>query len=74
MKIKPQRKIVSDFFLDGAKIIFGSLVVGVFIPGAAPQKILWPTLAVGITMTTLFLIIANFSAEGDNMKENSTNL
>lgn len=51
------RSVVSDFFLDGAKLIFGSLVIGVFVPGAA-GKIPWLTFAIGIGMTVLFLSIA----------------
>ena len=54
---KDKSNILSDFFLDGAKIIFASLVVGIFIPGAS-GKILWLTFAIGIIMTLLFLLIS----------------
>lgn len=55
MKTAPE--VVGGFFLDGAKIIFASLVVGVFVPGAA-RGVPWFTLASGLVMTMLFLGIA----------------
>lgn len=56
-------KIVTNFFLDGAKIIFGSLVVGAFAPNAfgGRQSIL--TVGLGILGTTLFLFIAEASSK-----------
>lgn len=50
-------KVISNFFLDGAKIIFASLVVGVFVPGAA-GNIPWLTFLIGLATTVLFLSIA----------------
>lgn len=50
-------KTVSDFFLDGAKILFGSLVVGVFVPSAS-GKIPWLTFVGGVSITLIFLVIA----------------
>ena len=50
-------KVVSNFFLDGAKIIFASLVVGIFVPSAS-GKIPWLTFAGGIVMTLVFLTLA----------------
>lgn len=57
MEPKSALEVVADFFLDGAKIIFGSLVVGVFVPSAAGQ-IPWLICAVGLAVTVLFLTIA----------------
>lgn len=54
---KNKMNVVSDFFLDSAKIIFASLVVGVFVPGTAGQ-IPWLTFAIGIIVTILFLGVA----------------
>lgn len=51
--------IASNFFLDGAKIIFGSLVIGVFMPSAATPEFPWLTFVMGIMATSIFLIIAN---------------
>jgi hypothetical protein len=56
MNLQNQLKVVSNFFLDGAKIIFGSLVVGVFVPSAS-GSIPWLTFAVGLAMTIAFLAI-----------------
>lgn len=55
--MKDDLDILSNFFLDGAKIIFASLVVGVFVPSAS-GNIPWLTFAIGIAMTLLFLNIA----------------
>jgi len=57
MHDKDELNVVSDFFLDGAKIIFASLVVGVFVPGAVSQMP-WLTFLIGIVTTVLFLSIA----------------
>ena len=57
MEPKSATEVLADFFLDGAKIIFASLVVGVFVPGAA-GKIPWLTCVVGLAITALFLSIA----------------
>ena len=54
---KNKKEVVSDFFLDGAKIIFASLVVGVFVPGV-PGDIPWVTFAVGVIVTLVFLFFA----------------
>jgi len=57
MLAKAELAVVSNFALDGAKIIFGSLVVGTFIP-AASGKIAWLSFVIGIAMTSGFLIAA----------------
>lgn len=49
--------VVSNFLLDSAKIIFGSLVIGVFVPSAS-GNIPWITLVVGILMTLGFLTLS----------------
>ncbi|TSC92410.1 MAG: hypothetical protein CEN89_714 [Candidatus Berkelbacteria bacterium Licking1014_7] len=51
------QKVISEFFLDGAKIIFGSLVVGAFMP-TAQAPISWITVMVGIFIMIAFLVIA----------------
>lgn len=55
MLTREQLKVIADFLLDGAKIIFGSLVVGVFVP-AATGKIPWLTVLLGLALTAAFLI------------------
>lgn len=50
-------EVIGGFFLDGAKIIFASLVVGLFVPGAV-RGIPWVTLTAGLVMTVVFLGIA----------------
>ena len=50
--------VIYHFFLDGAKIIFGSLVVGLFIPSAIPSSFPLFTFASGLALTTFFLIVA----------------
>ena len=59
--------IISDFFLDGAKIMFASLVVGVFVPGAAGERP-WLVCSVGIAMTILFLTLAVKLSKRDFIK------
>ena len=55
--MKNPSEVIGGFFLDGAKIIFASLVVGVFVPGAV-QGVPWVTLASGLVTTVVFLGIA----------------
>ena len=55
--------IISNFFLDGAKIIFGSLVVGAFVQGAIAPESRWMTVWGGVAMTIAFLFIANTFAK-----------
>ncbi len=57
MLYSEQVKIISNFLADSAKIIFGSLVVGVFIPSASGEKP-WLTFALGILLTITFLSIS----------------
>lgn len=58
--------VLAAFFLDGAKIIFGSLVVGIFVPGAI-SRVPWLTLATGMAMTVIFLAIAVTLAKKDRV-------
>ena len=58
MKDSAQLNILSDFFLDGAKIIFGSLVVGAFLPGTTVKEFSWLVFFSGVTLTVAFLLIA----------------
>ena len=52
-----QLKTISNFLSDGAKIIFGSMVIGVFVPSAS-GAIPWFTFIIGIILTASFLISA----------------
>ena len=65
MKSDAYLRTFSEFFLDGAKIIFGSVVIGAFIPGAENQ-ISWLAFFAGIVATAFFLgasaAITNLSA------------
>lgn len=63
-----QIKTILNFILDSAKIIFGSLVVGIFAPNISGE-IPWLTFLVGIIMTLMFLGIAMFLS--DKVKNNS---
>lgn len=47
----------SEFFLDGAKIIFGSVVVGAFVPGVSSPTS-WFTFFIGIIATIFFLAVS----------------
>lgn len=72
MRSKTQPHIISNFFLDGAKIIFGSLVIGVFLPNTTTPKFPFVTLIVGMAMTIVFLILAHTTEKADNEnKENA---
>ena len=55
--------IISNFFLDGAKIIFGSIVVGAFVQSAIVLELRLMTVGVGVALTIAFLLIANAFAE-----------
>jgi len=49
--------IIINFLGDAAKIVFGSAVVGFFVPGLS-GKITWAVLLGGIGVTAGFLISA----------------
>lgn len=57
MKSEGQLKALADFFLDSAKIIFGSAVVSTLLPGITGE-IPWLTITFGIIATATFLILA----------------
>jgi hypothetical protein len=57
MILKAKSDIVSDFFLDTAKITFGSLVVGIFAPGVTVKTPL-STFFNGLVISIIFLILA----------------
>lgn len=63
MPIIKYMPILSNFFLDGAKIIFGSLVIGAFVPNLAIQSPQWITIGMGIILTTAFLAVAKVSSK-----------
>ncbi|MFC1612749.1 hypothetical protein ACFL23_00265 [Patescibacteria group bacterium] len=52
-----QLKIISNFLSDSAKIIFGSMVIGIFVPSASGETP-WATFIMGLTLTIAFLISA----------------
>ena len=54
-----QFKTLHNFIIDGAKIIFGSLVVGVFVPQTSGE-IPWLMFIAGVLLTTAFLGVALF--------------
>lgn len=58
------RSTLSSFFLDGAKIIFGSLVVGAFAPSAIGGRPSLLTISFGILGTVFFLFIAEAASKG----------
>ncbi|MBI2454222.1 MAG: hypothetical protein HYV54_01440 [Parcubacteria group bacterium] len=49
--------VIIDFLTDGAKIVFGSTVVGFFIPGITSEVTKTMFIAGGI-VTAVFLILA----------------
>lgn len=55
--IEPTKRnaVIADFFLDGAKIIFGSLVVGAFVPGVTGGQPSWLNIGLGIFAAVVFL-------------------
>jgi len=61
--MKSPSDVIAAFFLDGAKIVFGSLVVGVFVPGVA-TGVPWVTVASALAVTVLFLGIAVILSQG----------
>ena len=63
MQLKMRQYVVSNFFLDGAKIIFGSLVVGAFVRGSFVPEPQWTTVGIGIVLTISFLLIASAFSE-----------
>ncbi|HEY4495748.1 MAG TPA: hypothetical protein VJC04_00085 [Candidatus Paceibacterota bacterium] len=57
MLYSEQIKVIANFLLDGAKIIFGSLVVGAFVPSLS-DNISWSTVALGLIFVVIFLSLA----------------
>jgi hypothetical protein len=57
MILKDKSSVVSDFFLDSSKITFGSLVVGIFAPGAT-VKTPFSTFLSGLFISIIFLTLA----------------
>lgn len=54
MLMQEQLKVIANFLLDGAKIIFGSLVIGVFVPSAT-GSVPWFTFLFGVLSTAVSL-------------------
>lgn len=59
MELTKKSIIIADFFLDGAKIIFGSLVVGAFVPRAVGSQLSWLSIGEGVFAAIVFLWIAD---------------
>ena len=57
MKSEGQLKALANFFLDSAKIIFGSAVVSALLPSITGE-IPWLTVAFGMIATITFLMLA----------------
>lgn len=57
--------VLVDFFTDSAKIIFGSAVVGYFIPSIS-GNVSAPMLASGIAATGMFLGLASLLSKHSN--------
>lgn len=58
MQSEAYLQVIYHFFLDGAKIIFASLVVGLFAPGATHAEFSLFILISGLGFTVIFLWIA----------------
>lgn len=52
-----QLKVLANFLLDSAKIIFGSAVVSALVPGLSTSTP-WPTAVFGLIATVAFLTAA----------------
>lgn len=52
-----QLKVLANFLLDSAKIIFGSAVVSALVPGLSASAP-WPTAVFGLIATIAFLTAA----------------
>ena len=61
--MEPLKKngIFADFFLDGAKILFGSLVVGAFVPATSGGNPSWLTVGIGVLWIVAFFVIASMA-------------
>lgn len=57
--------VLVDFFTDSAKIIFGSAVIGYFIPSIS-GNVSSPMLISGIAATGMFLGIASLLSKRNN--------
>ena len=58
MEPMKRNTVLADFFLDGAKILFGPLVVGAFAPGSRDGGPSWLTAEIGVLWIATFLVIA----------------
>ena len=67
MKNADQAYVLADFFLDGAKIIFGSLVVGAFIPNLGMKEFPLLSFFMGIYLTSVFLFVAHIASRNDSL-------
>lgn len=71
MKLEIHPRVVADFALDSAKIVFGSLVIGVFVPSARIAEFPSITFVTGLIITVAFLVMANTAAhKEDSIKIN----
>lgn len=71
MNLEIHPRVVANFFLDGAKIVFGSLVVGAFMPKVGLDSFPWLAFLMGVVITTGFFLMANLAAhKEDSIKIN----
>lgn len=66
MRLKIHPRVVANFALDSAKIVFGSLVIGVFVPSARIAEFPSVTFITGLIITAAFLVMANTAAHQED--------
>ena len=66
MKLEIHPRIVANFAVDSAKIVFGSLVIGVFVPSANALEFPSNTFLSGLIITVIFLVVANTAARKED--------
>lgn len=59
------RKTLANFCIDAAKIVFGSLVVGVFAPGVIGQ-FSWSVWIGGVITTVAFIVSTVLLSKQEN--------
>ena len=66
MLTREQVNLVVGFLSDAAKIIFASLVVGIFVPGTTGE-FPWLTFLLGLVITGAFLYSAIYLTKSKNI-------
>lgn len=70
MKLEIHPRVVANFFIDGAKIVFGSLVVGAFIPTTGGAGFPLTTFIGGAIAAAGFFIVASIAAHKEDRLTN----